>query len=141
MLSGCQKFRNSFESVAVMSNATVTGLPEIMANLSKAIKGIKSNGEAGLIEAGALVRAEGQRQTPVGLTSNLINSWYGPTPFAVGGMPTVVIGLTAGYAVFVHEMVDAHFKKPGAKAKFLEDPLKSLEGRMTSTLHKKMEIK
>jgi hypothetical protein len=36
----------------------------------------------------------------------------------------VEIGLTAFYAPYVHENVEANFQKPGATAKFLERPLR-----------------
>ena len=34
----------------------ISGLDKVLANLNKAINGISINGQAGLIEAGALVR-------------------------------------------------------------------------------------
>lgn len=37
---------------------------------------------------------------------------------------TVLVGYTAAYAIFVHEMVGANFKKTGASAKFLEIPFR-----------------
>jgi len=44
--------------------------------------------------------------------------------------PMMIMGFTASYAWFVHEMVDASFQRPGAGSKFLESAL----------TRKKMEI-
>lgn len=41
---------------------------------------------------------------------------------AKGG--SVIVGYTANYAIYVHENVGAHFQRPGAQAKFLEEPLR-----------------
>lgn len=97
-----------------------------MRNMAKAMKTVTNAGVGRLLTVGVQVRAEGMRETPVN-TGNLINSWYGPTPFETPKGPIVEIGLQASYAPSVHEMVDAHFRKPGAKAKFLEDPLKMVK--------------
>jgi len=118
----------------------INGLDVVLKNLNSAIKKLEVTGTAGLIEAGALVRAEGQKETPVD-KGNLVNSWYGPTPFDTLKGPIVEIGLTASYAVYVHEMVDANFQKPGSKAKFLEDPIKALSGTLVAIIGKKMETK
>lgn len=111
--------------------ARLEGLDTVLKNLSNEIKGIKGSTKKGLIEGGKLVRREGMQITPVGLTGNLIGSWYGPQIFESStGNPFAEIGLTAEYAPFVHEMVDEKFKepvkwkKPRAQAKFLETPLK-----------------
>lgn len=109
----------------------IEGLDTVLKNLSNEIKGIKGGTKKGLIEGGKLVRREGMQITPVGITGNLIGSWYGPQIFEDSKEnPFAEIGLTAEYAPFVHEMVDEKFKepvnwkKPGAQAKFLETPLK-----------------
>jgi hypothetical protein len=38
--------------------------------------------------------------------------------------PILIMGFSAGYALWVHELVDGTFKRPGAGAKFLESALK-----------------
>ena len=38
--------------------------------------------------------------------------------------PVIILGFSANYALWVHEMVDAIFQRPGAGAKFLEAALK-----------------
>ncbi len=132
----------------------ISGLDKVLANLNKAINGISINGQAGLIEAGALVRREGQKQTPVD-TANLVNSWYGPTIFRHPDGVVAELGLTASYAPFVHEMTGANFTVPRpsaqskarkkgakstAKAKFLEDPLKENEKRILAIIARKTKL-
>lgn len=119
----------------------IKGLQQVVKNINKAVGVITEAGVDGVIQAGSLVRREGQIQTPVE-TGNLVASWYGPTIYKVNNVDRIIalIGLTAFYAPFVHEMVGANFTgprpesksparqkggKPTAKAKFLEDPLKA----------------
>ncbi|MEE9356488.1 MAG: hypothetical protein V3U75_12935 [Methylococcaceae bacterium] len=40
------------------------------------------------------------------------------------GQPAVILGHSANYSMIVHEMVGAHFQRPGSGAKFLEESLK-----------------
>ena len=119
---------------------SVSGLENVLANLAKAVKELDANATKGLIKAGVLVRSEGQRETPVD-TANLINSWYGPELFRTFTGPIVEIGLTANYAPYVHEMVGANFQKPGAKAKFVEDPLKRNERRILEIIAQEAKIR
>jgi len=132
----------------------LSGLDEVLNNLNKAINGISINGQAGLIEAGSIVRRQGQKETPVD-TANLVNSWYGPTIFRHPDGVVAELGLTASYAPFVHEMTGANFTgprissqskarkkggKPTAKAKFLEDPLKENEKKILNILARKTKL-
>jgi len=104
-----------------MSN--ITGTRKVIKNLGRVIDLMIDGAVEGLIEGGRKVREDGMRITPVD-SSNLIGSWYGPI-VAERGLSQILIeiGLTAMYAPYVHEMVEASFKKPGASAKFLENPL------------------
>ena len=43
-----------------------------------------------------------------------------------GNEGSVAVGYTADYALPVHEMTEATFQRPGAKAKFLEDPVREM---------------
>lgn len=116
-----------------------SGLDEILRNLKKAMDDVRKRSIKGVTKAGALVRREGQIETPVD-TSNLINSWYGPDVQDSGQGPVAEIGLTAMYAPYVHEMVEANFQKPGSKAKFLEDPLKRNEKRVLEIIAEETKI-
>lgn len=127
--------------MAVRKIAEVRGLDNVLKNLNDEIERIKGRTLIGLLEAGKLVRREGQILTPVD-TGNLINSWYGPEKsMGFFGKVSVTIGLTASYAPYVHEMINAKFKKPGAQAKFLETPLKELSCEILKIIRKYAKIK
>lgn len=49
--------------------------------------------------------------------------------------PIVLFGYTANYAVFVHENVDASFKRPGAKARWLYAAMQSARSKMLAKIH------
>lgn len=49
---------------------------------------------------------------------------------------SVLVGYTANYAVYVHEMVGATFQRPGAEAKFLEKPLRENSKKYVQTVAK-----
>ena len=49
--------------------------------------------------------------------------------------PVVLFGYSANYAVFVHENVDAKFKRPGAKARWLYAALQTARERMLQKIH------
>lgn len=130
------------------------GMEDVLKNINAAVNGISVNGQAGLIEAGVLIRREGQKQTPVEFAA-LVNSWYGPSIFRYPEGVVAEIGLTQSYAPFVHEMVGANFTgprpsatspkrkkggKPTAKAKFLEDPLKENEKKIVGIIKKNIKV-
>ena len=52
---------------------------------------------------------------------------------------TVLVGYTANYAVYVHEMVGANFQRPGSKAKFLEEPLRTNSDKYFNTVKKTIQ--
>ena len=56
-----------------------------------------------------------------------------------GGSASVIVGYTANYAIYVHEMVGANFKRPGSQAKFLEQPARELKTELTNIIGKTVE--
>jgi len=52
---------------------------------------------------------------------------------------SVAVGYTANYAIYVHEMVNAVFQRPGAQAKFLEKPARELKNRLVKQIEKDLE--
>jgi hypothetical protein len=109
--------------------------------LDRAFANIRTNAKSGLMKGGIAVRARGQKVTPVGDTGNLVNSWYGPLVIMkTNSMTLIEIGLTADYAVWVHENITASFRKPGAQAKFLEQPLKAMHRYLMVTLKTEGQI-
>jgi len=54
--------------------------------------------------------------------------------------PIVMFGYTANYAVFVHENVDAKFKRPSARARWLFTALMNSRKDMLEAIRKKAEF-
>lgn len=108
------------------------GRKQVVNNVERAVAEFTRRAKKALRKIGREVRERGMRITPVD-TGNLVGSWYGPV--IISESPLLVeIGLTANYAPYVHEMVEANFREPGATAKFLENPLKEVEGEMRAKL-------
>ena len=123
-------------------NIQFKGLDQVIANLNKKVNEIENYTTQGVVAAALLVKGEAMRKTPVD-TGNLVNSayavWEGGKqrgddggPAADGAIvgsaksalssakgPTAIIGFTAAYAVYVHE-IDKNYRKPGSSWKFLE---------------------
>jgi hypothetical protein len=109
------------------------GIKKLFRGLDSADKEIQQAVVRGM-ESGRLVVQRGaMKQTPVD-TGNLIGSFS--APWDTRGPRDYRIRLTysAEYALDVHERVGANFRKAGAKAKFLEDPLFDNEGRVRQIL-------
>ena len=116
----------------------LTGKKKVKSNIQKALTKFVFKSRKSALSVGREVRERGMRITPVN-TGNLINSWYGP--IIVKENPIVSeIGLTAEYAPDVHEKVYVKFRKPGAQAKFLENPLKEVEAEILKKIQKGIKI-
>jgi len=107
-----------------MSNQ-VKGLDNILRNINKKVDAMQKKTMKGLIQAAIVVRRDMDKTSPlipVGETGNLRLSYFTlPKPSKL--KPVLVMGFTADYAWYVHEMVGAKFKRSGAGAKFLEAAL------------------
>ncbi len=55
--------------------------------------------------------------------------------------PAVVLGFSAYYAWFVHEMVGANFKRPGSGAKFLEAAIKRNTDKIIKVIQEEAKFK
>ncbi len=102
----------------------------VMTNLNAAILKIEAGSMKGLIESAIIIRRDMEKTPPLIPvdTGNLRASWF-TSPIKVTGMPGLLIGFNANYAIFVHEMVGDEGKKinwnrPGSGAKFFEAALK-----------------
>ena len=130
-----------------MAKKRLKGLDKVLANLNKEILKIKGRTMKGLIEAARLLREDMERTPPlipVGKTGNLRASWIA-NPFYMGNNPLVKIGFTAGYAWFVHEMVDKgskriNWSRPGSGPKFLEAALKRNKKAMLEEIRREARI-
>jgi hypothetical protein len=58
-----------------------------------------------------------------------------------GRQPTIMLGFSAAYALYVHEMIEGTFQRPGAGAKFFEVALDSNEKRILEVIRKEAKIK
>ena len=123
------------------------GIKEVSNQLNKELDKITIRTSKGLILAAALIRKDmddTEPKIPI-YTGNLRASWF-TDPIRAKTGPALLMGFTANYAAYVHEMVDANFKgdpdkvrytksgkvtaatkkftrRPGAGAKFLEAAL------------------
>ena len=112
------------------------GLSQIERNLNKEIKKIKGRTKAGLWQAALLVRAQSQRLTPVDI-GNLKGSAF-TDPYETSKGPGVIIGYTASYAPYVHE-IDANYRV--GQWKFLEMALRMLKKKILEVVKAKAQIK
>lgn len=55
--------------------------------------------------------------------------------------PVVIMGYSAYYAVFVHEMVDAEFQRPGAGAKWFEAALNRNHKKILEIIKENVKIR
>lgn len=131
-----------------MIRAKVDGVQRVAANLNRELRGVENRSRAGMWAAGLKVRAEAQRRVPVEF-GNLRASAY--TRFVEGSSrskPTVEIGFTAKYAIYVHENVEERLRGlprpprrgrsvgigvywgPRGRSKYLESALQDLRGEV-----------
>ena len=101
----------------------MVGKSKVMKNLNDALSKINNKTRKSLVQVGILVKGRSQALTPVD-TGNLKAGHY----TSIGGSknnPIVEIGLTAPYALYVHEDLNANH--PTGQAKFLEQALEASE--------------
>lgn len=132
-----------------MSGVYVSGRDVVLKGLTERIRQIKGRTEAGLWQAGLLVKRESLKITPVD-TGHLRNSCY-LTVQRVAGQPVAEIGYTASYAVYVHEISPkghpdtgpagrhAEHKAP-TQWKFLETAMKDNAKRIVQIIEKEVRL-
>jgi hypothetical protein len=111
--------------------AFLKGLDAVLRNLNKEIKAIEGRSVKGLGLAVMEIRKDIDTTpplVPVGETGNLRASWFSePLNLPIG--PAVIFGHSANYAVYVHEMLGAHFQRPGAGPKWLQAAIRNSKER------------
>ena len=128
--------------------AQLQGMKAVITKLNAEILKIEARSMKGLIEASIIIRRDMEKTpplVPVGETGNLRASWF-TSPIKVTGMPGLLIGFNANYAIFVHEMVDKEGKKinwnrPGSGPKFFEAALSRNAKLILQTIQKNAYIK
>jgi hypothetical protein len=131
----------------VKPNTGVKGFDVVLSNLNKAIREIENRTMGGLIESARLIRVdmdETEPVIPVDL-NNLRLSWH-TEPFRKGAVWGLLMGFSANYAVFVHEMVDKSNKKINwtrkkSGPKFFEYAIKRNVGLIYKTIVDNVQIK
>lgn len=123
----------------------IKGFDEVKKNLAKEIAKIKRDSMNGLKESAILVRFDMDKKSPLIPidTGNLRQSWF-ITP--LDAQLALIMGFSANYAVFVHEMIgDAgkkiNWNRPGSGAKFFEASLKRNTNNILKILAKNTKIK
>lgn len=109
----------------------VTGLNKVFRRLNRKIDRIKGYTEAGLTIAAMVVKSRSMELTPHD-TGNLEGSAYtSPVIKAPDGKLYVIIGYTADYALWVHE-IKKNYR--GGQWKYLVTALKNTKKRVLSIL-------
>ncbi len=135
---------------------SVKGVNEVIHNLRKTEKNHGVGVERGLKKGGLLIQRESQLEVPRDL-GVLANSAFTRAQ-GKGFDCSVIVGYTAGYAIYVHENLDAAHgtefnekyaaeiaagiednRGPRQKAKFLEDPANANAGRVVKFIIDEVE--
>ncbi len=123
------------------------GMEAVMTNLNAAILKIEAGSMKGLIESAIIIRRDMEKTPPLIPvdTGNLRASWF-TSPIKVTGMPGLLIGFNANYAIFVHEMVgdegkQINWNRPGSGPKFFEQALTRNTKLILQTIQKNAYIK
>lgn len=106
--------------------AKISGFTKVTANLNRQIKKIKGFSMKGLLEGSILIRRDMDVTPPLVPIDlgNLRASWFVSSFFFPRG-PSVVMGFSANYAIYLHEdLTRKNYKRPGSGPKFLEEAVK-----------------
>jgi hypothetical protein len=116
---------------------------KVMKNLNREIEGIRGRTMKGLIRGTIIIRRAmdtGSPLIPVD-TGNLRQSWFVTTLEGNKNKPVLIMGFSANYATSVHENVGAHFRRPGAGAKFFESAIKNNEKEIIAVIKKEAKVR
>ena len=113
----------------------------VVKNLNKEIKKIEGKTMVGLI-AGVAFLIKDMYETQPYIPKefgNLRNSWF-TNPIKSENKPIVIMGFSANYAAFVHEMVGANFTEPGSGAKWFEAALKRNHNKLLDIVKEHVRV-
>ena len=113
----------------------IKGMDNVLKNLNKEITDIEGLSMKGLIRAAIIIRRDMDKTSPLIPIDegNLRGSWFTDQRKYAKGME-LRMGFTAEYAWYVHEMIGANYKRPGAGAKFFEASLKRNAGKILDVI-------
>jgi hypothetical protein len=97
----------------------ITGEDEVLRNLSQLIYSVPQKAMERLGQNAEFILSESKKEVPWDTTHLLQTGTVEPLPEGDG----FEIGYNTPYAERQHEDMTMHHPKPGAKAKYLEDPL------------------
>jgi hypothetical protein len=134
------------------------GIENVMKNLNKEMQKIKGRTVRGLIEAQIDVHRDMETKSPkIPVdTANLRHSYFavantgkvaGQPPSDVSAKaraerdPILMLGFSANYALFVHENLEANFKRKGAGPKYFETHLQNNQDNILRKVQKHAYIK
>jgi hypothetical protein len=133
---------------SVNPNTGIKGMDIMLSNLNKEIKNIEGRIMKGLIESAIIIRRSMDEVPPLIPvdTDNLRGFWFTET-IKDEKLIGLVMGFSANYAIFVHEMLDSvngkkiNWGRPNSGAKFLEASLKRNTELILKTIRDNVEIK
>lgn len=119
----------------------ITSFAKVMKSLTREIKRIEGATMKGFLLGAQIIREDMDRTSPLipVETGNLRQSWF-TSPVYIKNKPILFLGFSAEYAVFVHEMIGANFKRPGAGAKFFEASIKRNKPKILQAIREKARI-
>jgi len=130
---------------SVNPNTGIKGMDVVLSRLNKEITAIKDRTMVGLMEAAILIRRDMDETPPLIPvdTGNLRQSWFVET-FRSSTVWGLIMGFSANYAVFVHEMLGKtkkiNWSRPGSGPKFFEASLKRNEQQVLETIRDNAQI-
>lgn len=125
------------------------GIQEVNARLDRAIDGIKNRSRRGLLNAAILIQRDMDKTPPLVPVDvrNLQQSWFATSMYYIGN-PVVVLGFTANYAAWVHELTDdkakggkVNWSRPGSGPKFFEKALERNHAAILKEIHDEAKIR
>jgi hypothetical protein len=121
----------------------ISGMDEVLRRLNKEIGEIKGCTRSGMRQSALLVKRRSVQRTPVD-TGNLRNSAYTEVHDTLRG-PGAVIGYTAAYAPYVHEVTHSKRGRPivhrAGQVKFLESAIKESVGDILRILRERARVR
>lgn len=144
---------------SIKPNTGIKGMDIVLRNLNREIKAIEGRSMKGLINSAIIIRRDMDKTPPLIPvdTGNLRSSWF-TTPFHLLGQIGIMMGFSANYALWVHEMLGMNPKegwrygpgpnkkrwftpRRGAGPKFFEASIKRNKDKILQTIRDNAKIK
>lgn len=117
------------------------GIDKVVSNIQRQLKTMEVKSVQGMIEAAMLIQRDMDTTPPMVPvdTRNLQQSWFAHP--IKGDKPAILLGFTANYAAFVHEMPDTtNWSKAGSGSKFFEKALKRNAEEIVKLIGKNIQV-